>query len=74
MYPTQYKLGKTLITFTFSLSCWIEAGGDAVLSVEEAKEEATRHTDSAIQIFKEVSKVFLSDLGALSTYPSFNAS
>ena len=58
MYPIQFKLGKTLVTLTFSLNYWIEAGGDAVMSVEEAKEEAMRHIENAIQIFKEVSKVF----------------
>mgnify|MGYP006129398063 CR=1 FL=1 len=30
------------------------------MSVEEAKEEAIRHIENAIQIFKEVSKVFSS--------------
>ena len=46
-----------MITLTVSLRNWFTVGGDAVLSVEEAKEEATRHIENAMQIFKEVSKV-----------------
>ena len=57
LYPTQYKLGKTLIILTFALQYWFKARGDAVLSVEEAMEEAMRQVENAIQIFKEVSKV-----------------
>ena len=58
LYPIQYKLGKSLITLTFSLRDWICLGGDAVLSIDEAYEEAMRHIENSIQIFKEVSKVF----------------
>ena len=58
LYPIQYKLGKTLVILTFSLHYWFRAGGDALMSAEEAKEEAMRHIENAIQIFKEVSKVY----------------
>ena len=46
-----------MITLTVSLRNWFTVGGDAVLSVEEAMEEAMRQVENAIQIFKEVSKV-----------------
>ena len=35
---------------------WVEHGGDAVFTAKDAKEEAKRHIENAIGIFKEVSK------------------
>ncbi|XP_072023611.1 telomerase protein component 1-like [Amphiura filiformis] len=50
----QYKLGKTLIQLAFNLQAWMECGGDNSLNGEEAIEEAKKHIDRAINIFKEV--------------------
>ena len=54
LFVIQYQLGKTLMVLTFALDVWVETGGDVDFTAEDAKEEAKRHAENAVQIFKEV--------------------